>query len=310
MISGGEFGFIEKIKSLFDAGPLQTGIGDDCAIIPQKTGLQTLVSTDMLVEGVHFLRDDISPQDLGWKAAAVNFSDIAAMGGKPVGTFLSIALPKDLPEEWADGFIGGFKALSDKFGAPLLGGDTTSSTGTICINVAILGECPCGKAKLRSEAKAGDLVCVTGCLGDSACGLRLILEGRTPDEYLLEKHHLPMPRVAEGLQLAGLDGVHAMMDISDGVASDLRHILKASGVGAEVDLSLVPMSPRMRACCEKYGWDAAELAVSGGEDYELLFTADPSCGLPPYCTVIGKITAGAGISWTGSDKDYMGFRHF
>ena len=309
MIASGEFGFIEKIKSLFDCGPLK-GIGDDCAIIPQKTGLETLVSTDMLVEGVHFLKDDISPYELGWKSAAVNFSDIAAMGGKPVGTFLSIALPKDLSEEWADGFISGFKALSDKFNTPLLGGDTTSSPGPICINVAILGECPCGRAKMRSSAIVGDYVYVTGNLGDSACGLKIILEGLEDDGHLVGKHHLPMPKISEGQRLSDIDGVHAMMDISDGIASDLRHILKASGVGAEIDLSRVPMSHEMLFCCEKYGWDAAELAVSGGEDYELLFTAAPSCALPAGCIRIGKIVEGADIKWIGSTKDYMGFRHF
>lgn len=305
----GEFGLIDMIRKGVDVPEGVTGIGDDCAIIPQKEGFETLVSTDMLVEGTHFLMDDVEPHQLGWKSAAVNISDIAAMGGKPCGTFLSAALPKELDVEWMKEFMAGFNICCGQYGAPLLGGDTTSTPDRMCINVSILGTCPAGAAKRRDTAMPGDLVCVTGTLGDSAAGLKAILEGwREP--ALRERHYLPRPRVAEGLALAGLSGVHAMMDISDGTASDLRHILNVSGVGAEIDLSKIPVSEELVSFCGRHGLDAVELAVTGGEDYELLFTAAPGTGLPEWSTVIGEITDGKGLKWVGSDKEYMGFRHF
>ena len=227
----GEFGLIDRIRARFPAPEGVTSIGDDCAVLPQKDGMETLVSTDMLVEGTHFLRDDIPPYRLGWKSAAVNLSDIAAMGGSPVGTFLSVALPAGLETAWVDEFLRGYADLCSRFGTPLLGGDTTASPDRICINVAVLGECPAGGARRRSGALPGDLVCVTGTLGDSAAGLKAILEGVERDadvQALIDRHYLPLPRVEEGLRLAATPGVHAMMDLSDGLGSDLRHILEAS----------------------------------------------------------------------------------
>lgn len=311
----GEFGLIDCINKEFHAPEGVMGIGDDCAVIPQKTGTDTLVSTDMLMEGTHFLMDDIPARRLGWKSAAVNISDIAAMGGKPVATFLSFALPKTLTGDWMGEFIAGYKEISDMFGVPLLGGDTTSSPDRLCINVTVLGECPHSSARMRSDAKDGDLVCVTGRLGDSGGGLHVILKGCERDqdaEYLIARHYLPMPRVEEGIKLAQVPGVHAMMDISDGIGSDLRHILKASGVGAEIDVSSLPLSDELRKVCLREGWDAAELALTGGEDYELLFTVSPEAEktLAVEHSVIGRIVKGDSIVWKGSEKDYLGFRHF
>ena len=320
----GEFGLISEIKTAFSSVPSGIlGIGDDCAVIPQVTGMDTLVSTDMLVEGSHFLMEDVSPWRLGWKSAAVNISDIAAMGGRPTATFLSLALPKDLPASWIRGFVDGYREISQIYGVPLLGGDTTSSKDRLCINVAVLGEIASGCAKLRSMAKVGDLVCVTGHLGDSAGGLRAILDSASAKcsamqdsvtETLMERHYLPHPRVAEGIALAGCEAVHAMMDISDGIGSDLRHILDASGVGAEISLASLPVSAELDAFCRMRGLDARELAVSGGEDYELLFTVDASGEktLEVEHTVIGRITEAGdpAVRWLGSDRDYSGFRHF
>ncbi len=312
----GEFGLIDYIKGTFGKiGETDgiTGIGDDCAIIPQTTGMETLVSTDMLVEGSHFLIGDITPFQLGWKSAAVNLSDIAAMGGRPVGTFLSFALPKDLDMDWAKGFIDGYRAISDKYGCPLLGGDTTSSPELICINVTVLGQCPKGQSKKRSDALTGDLICVTGPLGDSGAGLRIILDNQKNligAQNLINKHYLPEPRVTEGLKLSALEGVHAMMDISDGIGSDLRHILKASGKGAQIDCNAIPISDQMKAYCSATGSDPLELAICAGEDYELLFTCSPDTVIPIRHHVIGHITDGDNIAWTGTDKDYSGYHHF
>ena len=308
----GEFGIIDKIRSRFEAPPGVTGIGDDCAVLPQKEGLDTLVSTDMLVEGTHFLASDVDERDLGWKSAAVNFSDIAACGGRPTGSYLSLALPPSTSEEWIDAFMDGYREMSLQAGAPLLGGDTTSSPDRICINVTVLGEVPSGRAKLRSAALPGDLVCVTGPLGDSAAGLKLILGGLPREEYLIGRHYRPVPRIAEGQILAERAGVHAMMDISDGVASDLRHILDASGVGAVIDTRSLPMSEEMIRVCSRYGWDPVRLALCGGEDYELLFTASPdaadSLGIPFF--TIGRITGEKGLVWLPEESSYMGYRHF
>lgn len=314
----GEFGLIDRIRKMTSVpDPSWVGIGDDCAVIPlsPETGgapaSDLLVSTDMLVEGTHFLMEDISPRQLGWKSAAVNISDIAAMGGKPIATFLSLALPKTLPEQWMQEFMEGYNGISEKYGAALLGGDTTCSPDRICINVAVLGTCPRGKARLRSAARPGDLVCVTGTLGDSAAGLRLILGGQKgAAPRLMDRHYTPTPRVEEGLALSCLPGVHAMMDISDGVGSDLRHILDESGVGARIDTGKLPISKELQDLCIKKGWDPRELALSGGEDYELLFTMDPQETPDIPYTVIGEITANPTVTWEGGSRDYMGYKHF
>ncbi|MGM9784126.1 MAG: thiamine-phosphate kinase [Candidatus Cryptobacteroides sp.] len=314
----GEFGLIDRIRKMTSVpDPSWVGIGDDCAVIPlsPETGgapaSDLLVSTDMLVEGTHFLMEDISPRQLGWKSAAVNISDIAAMGGKPIATFLSLALPKTLPEQWMQEFMEGYNGISEKYGAALLGGDTTCSPDRICINVAVLGTCPRGKARLRSAARPGDLVCVTGTLGDSAAGLRLILGGQKgAAPRLMDRHYTPTPRVEEGLALSCLPGVHAMMDISDGVGSDLRHILDESGVGARIDTGKLPISKELQALCSEKGWDPKELALSGGEDYELLFTMDPQETPDIPYTVIGEITANPTVTWEGGSRDYMGYKHF
>lgn len=310
----GEFGLIRKIRGMSGVPAGMTGIGDDCAVIPQKEGLDTLVSTDMLVEKVHFLMDDITPWQLGWKSAAVNISDIAAMGGIPTGSFLSFALPRTLPEGWIDAFLEGYAEISSEYGVPLLGGDTTSSEDGLCISVTVLGACPSGQAKKRNAAKAGDLVCVTGCLGDSAGGLKAVIEGAERDDetvsYLIGKHYLPRPRVREGQALSACPGVHAMMDVSDGIGSDLRHILDESGAGAVVDVNSIPVSGELRAFCKARGSDPLDCAICGGEDYELLFTVSPDAAVPVPCHVIGRIVPGSGIEWKGADKDYMGFRHF
>ena len=314
----GEFGLIDRIRKMTSVpDPSWVGIGDDCAVIPlsPETGgapaSDLLVSTDMLVEGTHFLMEDISPRQLGWKSAAVNISDIAAMGGKPIATFLSLALPKTLPEQWMQEFMEGYNGISEKYGAALLGGDTTCSPDRICINVAVLGTCPRGNARLRSAARPGDLVCVTGTLGDSAAGLRLILGGQKgAAPRLMDRHYTPTPRVEEGLALSCLPGVHAMMDISDGVGSDLRHILDESGVGARIDTGKLPISKELQALCSEKGWDPKELALSGGEDYELLFTMDPQETPDIPYTVIGEITANPTVTWEGGSRDYMGYKHF
>lgn len=292
-----------------------TGIGDDCAVIGQEAGFETLVSTDMLVEGVHFLIDDISPYQLGWKSAASNFSDIAAMGGSPTGSFLAVAIPASLPEGWTDEFLRGYHDISSKYGFPLLGGDTTSSPDRVCVCITVLGKALSGRSVRRNGARPGDLVCVTGTLGDPAAGLDAILNRRErTDEvpFLIERHYHPCPRMEEGRALAGCSGVHSMMDISDGIGSDVRHLMEESGVGMEIDVREIPVSDQLVCYCRRYGLDINGFSASGGEDYELLFTVSPEAqaSLPVRHTVIGRVTDTGKLVWKGTDRDFCGFRHF
>ena len=318
MSSRGEFGFIDYINAVFPVPEGTVGIGDDCAVLPAGEG-ELLISTDLLMEGVHFLRSESSPEDVGWKAAAVNLSDIAAMGGKPVATFLSIALPKDAQGEWAERFIEGYRQISSQYDVPLLGGDTTSSLRDIAVNVGILGRCQSGKRLMRSGAKVGETIYVTGPLGDSAAGLQAILKGiRRSEEVktLIERHKRPLPRVDAGVILIQSGKVGAMMDISDGIASDMRHIMKASKVGAVIALDRLPLSSELISVCAEQGWDRYALSTSGGEDFELLFTGPD--GLENELDIkvypVGKIVDGNELIWTveGSavDYDYMGYKHF
>lgn len=286
----GEFGLIEQViapefKELVNKH--LTGIGDDAAIIPVDEQISHIYTTDMLIERTHFLRDKISPYQLGYKSLSVNLSDIAAMGGKPIATYLSIGLPKDMEVEWVEEFMRGYKALSEKYNVPLLGGDTTSSEDKIIISVGVTGEMPVNNIKLRSAARENDVICLTGKVGNSAGGLQVILNNLPEDpdaKKLLEQHLTPKPHVSEGLWLSQFDSVHAMMDVSDGIASDLRHILKASRLKGTIELEHIPMSDELIRQSEDHQWNPLELAVSGGEDYVLLLTVDKN----KYDALAGK----------------------
>ncbi|MDZ7370758.1 MAG: thiamine-phosphate kinase [candidate division KSB1 bacterium] len=277
----GEFGLINRIAPQFTSQLPQgtLGIGDDCAVIHQSDRA-LLITTDLLVENIHFLRRKISAFDLGYKSLAVNLSDIAAMGGVPNAAFLSVAWPKEIDVDWLDEFFSGFAALAQESGTTLLGGDTTGTPGPIIINVAVIGHADPAHLKLRSAAQVGDVICVTGCLGDSAGGLQLLLWDldAAADEdglELLRAHHRPRPHLKEGQWLAQQPEVHAMMDVSDGIDSDVRRIMEASKVGARIFLHDLPISESLRRTAAANRWNALELAAAGGEDYCLLCTADP-----------------------------------
>ncbi len=326
----GEFGFIERFKPLFNElvpGNI-TGIGDDCSVIPVNDTEDWVITTDLLVEGVHFLQDVITPWQLGYKSLAVNLSDIAAMGAVPVGSFLSVAVPKDVSVEYLDEFMKGYHNLSQKYNTPLLGGDTTKSLKHLAINVCVIGKCAKSRARMRNMAQTNDVICVTGCLGDSAGGLQVLLNQlkATPEyDYLKEKHHQPEPRLNEGKYLSTMPGVHAMMDISDGIASDLLHILKASGKGAEIETDKLPVSQELKSVANQQKWNFEEFAISGGEDYELLCTVAPedltkicagfgACFNKPLIP-IGKINDGqSSIQWIKNGEQVIlektGFNHF
>lgn len=255
----GEFGLIRRfaprfLKNLPDG---IEGIGDDCAVILSRKGFSTLVTTDMLIENIHFLRSKISPQDLGYKALAVNLSDIAAMGGTPLYAFLSIGLTTDLDVSWIDAVIDGMAALASEEQVLLLGGDTTLSQKDIVLSLTVIGEMESTKIKRRSQAKIGDIVCCTGFLGDSAAGSQALLLNLPADELLnplITAHNRPRPHTKEGRWLADHDAVHAMIDVSDGIDSDLRHIMESSHCGICVDLETLPLSDPMKKACERFGW--------------------------------------------------------
>lgn len=275
----GEFGFIERFAHRFEdlIIPPAMGIGDDCAILPADEFTDFVITTDMLVEDIHFIRSKISPFNLGHKSLAVNLSDIAAMGAKPTGSFLSIAIPSDVEVEYIDELMEGYHQLSQKYHLPLMGGDTTRSPDKIVINISVIGKIAKNKARLRSMACSGDVIAVTGFLGDSAAGLKLILEGyKSSDitDYLILSHNRPHPALNEGQWLAEQPGVNAMMDISDGISSDLMHILKASKKTAVIELEKLPVSKQLAKYSEEHHFNVARLATSGGEDYQLLLTVD------------------------------------
>lgn len=272
-----------------------TGIGDDCAVLRIPAGHETLVTTDFSLEGVHFRRDWHSPESVGHRCLTRGLSDIAAMGGEPVAIFLSLALPRKLPQGWVDGFMRGLLRLADKFGAKLAGGDTAESPGGILADIVVLGSVPVGRAILRSGAKPGDLIYVSGQLGGSAATVRGMMAKpeRKLNARYFSQHFSPEPRLAVGRVLREKGIASAMIDLSDGLSTDLTHICDESGVGAELQVEAIPLA--------RVGKPAQEvdlnLALHGGEDYELLFTAPPGKRVPSGIagvpiTQIGHITRG------------------
>ncbi len=270
----GEFGLIDLIqRNTPRRRGVRLGIGDDAAWVT-TAGDSLLFTSDLLIEGIHFKREWIPMQDLGHKALTASLSDIAAMGGRPAFFLLSLALP-DIDTGDAAALIEGIQALAAEHRLALVGGDTCAAD-RLTLDVFLAGEAPHG-AVTRAGARVGDDIYVTGTLGDSALGLALLSEPRPKApakdrNYLIQRHHRPSARVKTGLQLAREGVAHAMMDVSDGLAQDLGHICRASRTGAVVHQARVPLSP---AFVRVAGPDDLACALAGGEDYELLFTADP-----------------------------------
>ncbi len=276
----GEFAFIDRFSKAFQTASKNhlLGIGDDCAVIPIDDENSQLVTTDTLVDSIHFISSKTDPIDLGYKALAVNLSDIAAMGGTPKYAFLCLTTPQDIEVEWYDKFFDGFKQCCDQFEVKLLGGDMTKTTSHLVITVSLLGTAAKDKIKFRSTAKPGDLICVTGKIGDSVGGLHAYMNSLPNSEaveYLKNAHFRPYPHIAEGKWLAAHTGVHAMLDISDGIESDIQRIMEKSGCGAEIELTELPLSDHYIDIGRDQGWDIWELALTGGEDYCLMLTLDP-----------------------------------
>ncbi len=275
MSGAGEFELIESLARRLDPAADGLGIGDDAAAWQPSPDALVVATTDMLVEGVHFRLDWTSPRDLGWKALAVNLSDLAAMGAWPGRALVSVAL---LPgqQRIVEEIYDGLSDLARSTGTRVVGGDTVRTSGPLVISVALVGEAAPGRLLRRDGALPGDVLVLTGTVGASAAGLALLLEAdrdrlsRPEAATLLQAHHRPSPRLAVGRALAEM-GLRCAIDVSDGVASEALHLARASDVAIQIDLDLLPLDP---AAVALFGDERArQFAVSGGEDYQLLFAA-------------------------------------
>ena len=294
-MGAGEFDLIARIRArVATRADVVLGIGDDAALLAPPPGRQLVVTADTLNDGVHFPRGT-SPADVGWKALAVNLSDLASMGAEPAWCTLSLSLPQSDPA-WIEGFLDGFLDLAGQHGIALVGGDTTR--GPLSIAVTAMGLVEPGRALRRDGARVGDEVWVTGTLGDAAGGLALL--DREPVPALRARLDRPTPRVAAGRALAGI--ATACVDVSDGLLADLGHVCARSHVAAHLDVDALPASAALR---EAFGEaDRIALQASGGDDYELCFTAPADAGadigavsaqLGLRITRIGRIVAGEGV---------------
>lgn len=278
----GEFGLINLLNKAMINSPtgVVAGIGDDAAVLKVSGDQWQLFTTDMLVEGIHFRLDWASYFDVGWKALAVNISDIAAMGGKPTHGVISLGIPAETRVEDMEELYRGLRAVARRFGVNLVGGDTVKCPERLVINVALLGEVAAGKAILRSGARPGDIIYTTGTLGTAAAGLHILLNGGNyPDpikETVLRAHLRPEPRVQAGTLLSSLPGVTALDDNSDGLAAELREIGRASGVGCLIWEKALPVAAEVQQLAALTGADILDWVMNGGEDFELVFTVQPA----------------------------------
>jgi thiamine-monophosphate kinase len=280
-------------------GAVVAGIGDDCAVLRVPRGHELLVTTDFTLEGVHFRQEWHPPEVVGWRCLTRGLSDIAAMGGEPRAAFLSLALAEEVSQRWVDRFLKGLLELAQEFGVPLAGGDTAQSAGGIQADIVLVGSVPKGKAALRSGARPGDHVYVTGELGGSAAAIAALREGKVrAGDY--ERHFHPVPRVKAGTWLRRRGLASAMIDVSDGLSTDLGHICEESGVGAEIEAEAIPRAQVGRPVREV----ALDLSLHGGEDYELLFTSGgriPAAVAGARVTRIGRIVRRREMVLIGED---------
>jgi thiamine-monophosphate kinase len=345
-----EFDFIsqlrERVRSRKFSDRVITGIGDDAAVLGLSAGRELVITTDLLIEEIDFHRNSAPPRLLGHKALAVSLSDVAAMGARPAYSLLSIGLSRDIwDSNFKDEFYEGYLALADRFGVALVGGDVSESKGKTVIDSIVVGEVRTGRAILRSNAKPGDQVFVSGTLGGAAAGLKLIGLGARVTEplavasgslsdharpesdddaiqALLLRQLRPDPRVGWGMVLGEEQLASSMIDISDGLSSDLAHLCDESGVGAVIDSSSIPVDKNVTKLCGRRALDPLALALHGGEDFELLFTVAPEnvARLPRRVdgvavSRIGEVTGATGtIRVREKNREWelepQGFEHF
>ncbi|MBI5748057.1 MAG: thiamine-phosphate kinase [Nitrospinae bacterium] len=324
----GEFGLIKNARDIFKSlnENIVVGIGDDCAAIKLRKGFLLITTTDALVEGIHFKLDYIEPYQLGIKSININLSDIAAMGGIPLYALLSIAAPPNFSVKFMGEFFKGIKDGAKRYKVSIIGGNVSSSKNELSINITILGEVEKKYMVLRNGAKAGDKIFVTGWLGDSAAGLAILKKGQGArgkgQEKLINKHLMPIPRLTEGRFLAVKKLATSMIDISDGLASDIRRICEESNVGANIFTKNIPISRELKSEIRNPKSEI-NLALYGGEDYELLFAVKPEKAgklkslwedMKIPITMIGEITK-RGINLVNTDGKAIpltkeGYNHF
>ena len=314
----GEFDLIQRIRARVGTrGDVVLGIGDDAALLSPPAGMQLAVATDTLNIGVH-LPSETSPYDIGWKALAVNLSDLAAMGAMPAWCSLSLSMPQ-ADGAWLDAFIDGFTALAVIHDVALIGGDTTRGPLSICVSV--IGFIEPGRALRRDGAQIGDDIWISGTLGDAAAALSRWQVGREMPQALRERLDRPTPRAALGRALLGI--AHACIDVSDGLLADIGHVCAASGVGAQIDIDTLPASPGLIALAGGDVESRRRWQASGGDDYELCFTAPPEAAAHveeaalrsnTRVTRIGRIKAAPGVRALQGDVDWQpvstGHEHF
>ena len=283
----GEFALIEHLAGVlgstaYGGEGVIRGIGDDAAVLQQSPGSRLLASCDMLMEGRHFDLDYFTPWQVGWKALAVNLSDIAAMGGRPRWALVSLGLPPTLTVGFIEDLYKGMAELADRYEVIIVGGDTCSSPGGLVIDIAILGEASRYEVAYRSGAQENDILMVTGYLGQAAAGLAHLKKGKEPflpeADVLHQAHLVPEPRVEQALELMRSDLVGAMNDLSDGLATELYEIVQASGCGARIWADRLPIDNPTEQLARQLGVDPLDWALFGGEDFELLVTVKGSKG--------------------------------
>ena len=318
----GEFGLIYRIMHDFIYRPEQVviGSGDDGAVYRVPCGFDQVISTDTMVEGIHFTMETMTPFHVGYHLGTANFSDMAAMGAEATGFVLSIALPDDLPLPWVEAFYEGLRDCCRRYRVNLLGGDVTGSKGGIVLTGTVVGMVPRGQAVPRSGAREGDIVFVTGTIGDSGGGLYALLHGMG-EKYpsLVHRHRHPEPQIALGAFLRE-KGAHALNDISDGLSRELHEIAQASGVKIEIDPSRIPLSSELKELGKAVSADPLQWAYNGGEDYELVGTISPASfdtiGKDRGITAIGRVVKkpgqGVRLGGNGNQKvlEVHGFDHF
>lgn len=328
----GEFALIARLEGILrgSEGPrVVRGLGDDCAVVRPSPDAECLLTTDTQEEDVHFRRAWSTPEDIGWRCLAVNVSDIAAMGGEPIGAVVALSLPATLEVDFVEALYGGMQALARAYDCPIIGGNITKSAARLSVTITVLGQAPRHQSVYRSGAQVGDDVWVTGTLGGAKAGLEALLRpeqvAHVDAQAALSRYRRPRPRLREAQYLRQHGSLHSLLDISDGLSSDLGHICEASGVGARLFAEAIPYHEDVKQIALAIQADPLDLALHGGEDFELCLTAPPGriaelqqaferqfdCPL----VRVGTIQAGTGIALSRADGSQVplsaqGYDHF